>query len=333
MHVLVGQLDLSDRRVFVAGATGLAGSAAVAAVLRAHPRAKIVAGHRAAGGAFIDDERITYVTGDFCQPADCRRMSEGCDFAVMAAAITGGAAASASSPAAQVTENVVMDARLFEAFHANRIRRVVYVSTASVYQPLAGHIREADLDWNLDPAPVHLGVGWAKRYGEKAAAFWNSKTGMQVIILRLANIFGPFAKFDPATSNVVPAIIRKAADRMDPFEVWSDADVTRDVIYADDFGDAVSAALCAGEVEFDVFNVGSGVPTTVGDIVQWTLEAAQHAPSLVQFAKNQPESLAFRVLDVSKANEILGWKPQVGIRDGICRTVDWWERNRGSWRR
>lgn len=326
-------LDLNGRRVFVAGGTGLAGSAVVRALLAEGPRVQVVVPHRSREGAFENDARVSYIDADLREAGDCRRASAGCDLAVMAAAITGGAAASASAPWAQVTDNVVMDARLFEALHENGVKRVIYVSTASVYQPLDGHIREDDLDWNLDPAPAHLGVGWAKRYGEKAGWFWHQKTGMQVLALRLANIFGPYAKFDPATSNVIPALVRKAVDRVDPFEVWGDPGVTRDVIYTDDFGAAAVAALRNDQIAFDIFNIGSGVRTTVGELAQWVLEAARHAPSSLQYGNSAPQSLAFRALDVSKASNKLGWSPRVSIREGVRRTVEWWERNRAVWRR
>jgi nucleoside-diphosphate-sugar epimerase len=326
-------LDLDGKRVFVAGGTGLAGSAVVRALLASSARVQVIVPHRSREGAFEGDPRISYVSADLREAADCQRACEGCDLAVMAAAITGGAAASASVPWAQVTDNVVMDARLYQAMHDNGVKRVVYISTASVYQPLDGHIREDDLDWNLDPAPAHLGVGWAKRFGERAGWFWHQKTGMEVVILRLANVFGPYAKFDPAVSNVVPALVRKAVDRADPFEVWGDPGVTRDVIFADDFGAASVAALRADHVGYDVFNVGSGVRTTVGELAQWALEAAGHAPVDLRYGKSAPESLAFRALDVSKANQKLGWTPQVSIPEGVRRTVQWWEGNRATWGR
>lgn len=325
--------DLNGSRVFVAGATGLAGSGVVRALLSAYPKVRIAAAHRSKDGAFIDDARVAYLQGDLRNDADCLSLSKDCVYAVMAAANTGGAQASRDKPWAQVTDNVVMDARMLEAFHRNGVRRVIYVSTASVYQPFEGFIREDQLDWNLDPHAAYLGVGWAKRYGEKACWFWRQKTGMEFAVLRLANVFGPYARFDPSASNFIAAIARKAVDRMDPFEVWGSADVTRDVVFADDFGRAVAAALAAPELGYEVFNIGSGVKTTVGDVVRWTIDESGHRPSEIRFSETAPETIQFRALDISKARDILGWAPLVGAEEGVRRTVAWWKGNRRTWTR
>jgi nucleoside-diphosphate-sugar epimerase len=324
---------LDGALVLIAGGTGLAGSAVVRALLREHPGARAVVPHRGRDGAFVDDPRVRYVVADLTDPAQCAAAVQGCDMAVLAAAVTGGAKASAEAPWLQVTDNVVIDARLMQACHDAGVKRWVYVSTASAYQRFDGAIREDEMDWTRDPAEAHLGVGWVKRYGEKACWFWRQKAGVEAIILRLSNVFGPYARFDPAVSNFIPAIIRKAVDRMDPFEVWGSPAVTRDVVYAGDFADSVLAALTRRDIQFDTFNIGSGERTTVGDVVQWALEAAGHEPSQMQFGDSAQSVLTYRALDVSKARFVLRWSAAVGAADGVRRTVAWWLRNKDTWLR
>jgi GDP-L-fucose synthase len=72
---------------------------------------------------------------------------------------------------------------------------------------------------NREPHRAYFGVGWAKRYVEKLCRFWYEKAGLEVIIARSSNIYGPFAKFDAEVSHFVPALLRKAVDKRDPFEV------------------------------------------------------------------------------------------------------------------
>ncbi|MCW8952819.1 MAG: NAD-dependent epimerase/dehydratase family protein, partial [Rhodospirillales bacterium] len=222
-------MHIDGKHILIAGGNGLAGTHVVNSILAASADARIRATYRTKRGVFIDDTRVEYIQADFRNPDDCRRAAKGCDCAVLTAAQTGGSAASKAAPWEQVSNNAVIDIQLLEALHAEGVRRTVYVSTASVYQEFEGYIREDQLDLNADPHEAHIGVGWAKRYVEKLCRFWHEKAGMEILIARLANIYGPYASFDPSKSHFVAALIRKAADRMDPFEVWGSPNVTRDI--------------------------------------------------------------------------------------------------------
>jgi nucleoside-diphosphate-sugar epimerase len=324
---------LDDKTVFVAGATGLAGSAIVRSLLAASPTTMVRAAHRRTGGVFIKDDRVAYVKGDLRERADCARVVDGCDCAILAAAQTGGARAARNEPWAQVTDNVVMDSLLLEALHRKGIGRVVYVSSASVYQPFDGFITEDQLDLNQEPDQSYLGVGWAKRYIEKQCAFWHAKAGMEVLIGRAANIYGPYAKFDPGVSNFIAAIVRKAVDGMTPFEVWGSPNVIRDVLYADDFGRAAVAMMNHVDSAFDIFNIGSGQPTTVGDVTTWALEFSGHQSVEVRYSESEATTIPYRGLDCSKALRILGWQAEIDAREGVRRTLEWWRGHKDKWTR
>jgi GDP-L-fucose synthase len=323
---------LQNNLVFVAGATGIAGSGILGALLRNHPTVRIRASWFRQE-PFLDNARIHYVQGDLRDPDDCRRMVRGCDCAILAAANTGGAGIAHTSPWEQVSDNVVIDVRLLEACQRENVRRLVFVSTAVVYQEFDGFIREDQLDLNRDPHPAYLGVGWAKRFAEKLCRFWHEKSGLDILIARSSNIYGPYAKFDPATSNFIPAIIRKAVGKMNPFEVWGSPDVTRDVIYADDFGEAITMLLDHDEIHFDAFNVGSGDKTTVGEVVRCALQYAGHEPGNVLYVGDKPTTIPLRALDCSKIRSAVGWQPRVSVEAGIERTTRWWMQNKDWWRK
>lgn len=327
------RMFIDNKLIFIAGSTGLAGASIMQCILQKHPSARIRAAYYAHTEPFIKDERIEYVYGDLKSNSDCRRMIKGCNGAVMAAAFTAGAETLNTQPHKYVNENLIMNSQMLEVFNAEDIKRVVYISTASLYQEFEGHIKEDELDYGQDPHEAYFGIGWVARYLEKICRFWHNRYGMEVIIARAANIYGPYAKFDPRTSNFIPAIIRKAVDRMEPFEVWGSKDVTRDVIFSEDFGRAVAMIMDEDNIKFDIFNVGSGVETTVGDVVGWALKYAGHNPSKVRYLSDKPATIRFRGLDCTKASNVLGWKPLNSQEEGIQKTVEWWKKNKGWWRK
>ena len=325
-------MSLDGKRIFLAGATGLAGSAILRKILEAQPGAMVRAVYMDTP-PFLTEPRVEYVRGDLRVAEDCRELARGCDCAIMAAASTSGANVLAKRPWEQVNDNVVMNARMLEAFHIAEVKRVVFVSSASLYQEFEGWIREDELDWNQDPHPAHFGVGWVMRYVEKLCEFWHRQSGMEIVIARASNLYGPFAKFDPETSNFIPAIIRKAVARMDPFEVWGSPDVTRDVLYSEDFAEAIQRMLVAGDIRFDVFNIGSGKTTTVAEVVDLALKYSGHQPSNLVYLKDKPTSVRFRALDCGKAHQALGWYPRHTAEQGIAKTLQWWTGYKERWTR
>jgi GDP-L-fucose synthase len=324
---------LGGSRILVAGGTGLGGQAVVRALLDIHPDIVIRVPHRSRNGAFIDDARVEYVTADLSRRENCMAVAAGCQAAVLAAAVTGGAKAAQAAPWLQVTDNTVVSAYMLEACARANVKRVVLISTASAYQPFDGPIREDQMDWSIDPHPAHFGVGWVYRFVEKACQFWHDKTGIEAAIFRLANIYGPFARFDPATANFIPALIRKATADNCPLQVWGHAGVIRDVLYVDDFASAVVAALVQPGLTLDVFNIGSGQAVTIGQVAESILRATGRDPGQVVYEAAGPVTIDKRVLDIQKARKILGWMPETELDTGVRRTADWWQTNAETWGR
>ncbi len=322
--------DLNNKTIFLAGATGLVGSSIMRYITENYPQAKIRASY-CRTEPFIDHDRVEYVKADLRSLDDCRRMAQGCDCAVMAAANTGGSYQLTSQPWKQVNDNLIMNAQMLEAFSTEKVKRVVYIGSATLYQESAKSLEEDHLDLNINPPRAYFGIGWVVRYIEKLCEFWRSQSDMEIIIVRAANIFGPYAKFNPHTSNFIPAIIRKAVDKTEPFEVWGSPEVTRDVIYCEDFAKAIVTLLCNDEIKFDTFNIGSGIKTTVGDVVNCALKAAGHKPEAITYNSDKPTTIKSRTLDCSKIKQMTGWQPMYSIAEGIEKTVRWWTDNKDRW--
>ena len=324
------QAFYAGKRVLVTGGAGMTGAAIVQQLLSASPTVQVRATWNHTPPDF-NDQRLEWVQADLTSREACRAAVNGVDAAILTAAVTGGARALTERPETQVTDNLIIDALLLEALAIAGVPRCVFFSTASLYQPLSGNIREDQLDRNEPPHPAHRGIGFVKRASEQLCQFWHERSGLACGILRAANIYGPRAAFDPARSNFIPALIRKATDRLDPFEVWGSADVVRDVIFVSDAAAAAVRLLAAPDLGCETYNLGTGSACTVDDVVRAALQAANHAPSSVVYSETSPVTVRSRVLDSMPLQQRLGWEPVVPLEQGVRQTLLWWNKHKDSW--
>ncbi|MFH1245869.1 MAG: NAD(P)-dependent oxidoreductase [Candidatus Omnitrophota bacterium] len=318
------------KKISIAGSTGMVGTGIIRYILDNHPSVRIRAScHKSV--PVITHKRITYIQGDLKSLDDCRRLVNDCDCVILAAARGGGAGFTTSFPWEHMKENLMMNMQILEAALKESVKRIIFIGSATLYPDSECKIKEFELDLNTDPHEAYFGYGWAMRFLEKSCLFLHERFKREVIIVRSANIFGPYAKFDPEVSNFIPAIIRKAVDKMDPFEVWGSPDVQRDVLYVDDFAKAIMMLADNTEITFDVFNIGSDVKTAVRDVVEWALKYANHAPSRIRYSEKKPTTIKSRALDCTKIKRVTGWRPRYSVEDGIRLTTDWWLKNKDTW--
>ena len=325
-------MAIAKNTVFLSGATGLAGVGIIQHILDCHPGIRI-RGTRHSREPYLISDRVEYVRADLTKKTDCRAAVRGCNMAILAAANSGGAQSALDEPYRQMTDNIVIDVNVLEALYFEGITRIIYLSSAVVYQDFTGCIKEDQLDLNHDPSLAYLGVGWAKRSAEKICQFWNTKYGQEIIILRCANIYGPFDKFDPGKSNFIPAIIRKCGDKIEPFTVWGNPDITRDVIHVQDLAEAVLSLLFQTDIKFNIFNLGGGTPVTVESVVNLALYFAHHQPLKIEYDTGKPMTIKRRIINCGKIKKAIGWEPKIPIQNGIERTTQWWMENKSWWQR
>ena len=323
---------LGKQKIFLAGATGMIGSGIIEYLLENFPNTRIRAAYHKNTKAFIRNKRIEYVFCDLLSDKDCLRAASGCDCAVMAAAVAENAATFSKGVNYFRSDNIVINLNMLKAFSALKPERVIFLSSATVYSQSNGRLKEDGLDLNQEPNARQFYTGWSFRFIEQMCRFWQEETRRGMIILRLANVFGPYARFNPGNSNFIPALIRKASQKIDPFIVWGAPDVTRDVLYRKDAAAAIVCALNAVKIKSGCFNVGSGEATKVADVVKCVTTCAEYSPK-IKYDKNGPATVKARVLDVSKISRLLGWSAQVTPHEGIRKTFQWWQENKRRWKK
>ncbi len=314
-----------NRRVLVTGASGLIGSHAVEELRR---RGAQVVGTLHSSRPVIEDSGIEYRRVDLSRKEDCATAVQGCEMAIIAAANTSGALMMRDNPVVHITENLLINAQLLEAAWRAGVERVLFVSSSTVY-PLLDHPRKEEEAFLGDPHPTYMGVGWMKRYIEKLCAFYTQKFGMKCSIVRPTNVYGPRDKFDFKTSHVLPALIRRAVEGADPFEVWGDGTAVRDFIYVTDMTEALLRAL-ETQANAEGINVGSGEAVTIRESVELILKLTGRTGVRVVFDASKPTTIQKQSVDISKARALLGFQPKVSFEEGMGRTIEWYKRTRNT---
>jgi GDP-L-fucose synthase len=227
--------------------------------------------------------------------------------------------------ATMLADNALVCLNTLEAARQAGIARMVYVSTVSVYPPLDRYVE--DLAWSANPHPANQYVAWAKRLAEKLVEAYGVQYGMaNIAVVRPVNTFGPFDDFDPASALVVPALIARAAAGENPLVVWGDGTAVRDFLYVEDAVDGLLAAYERGLGQGPI-NLGSGRGYAIRDVVD-AIRAAVGSTAPVFWDTAKPAGETRKVADTSRAQEILGFAPKIGLEEGIRRTVAWYRARR-----
>ncbi len=305
------------RSILVTGATGLIGRALVPRLIAMGARVR-TAGTRDA--PFPDHHR-----GDLRDPGFAQGLMAGIDGLFHLAGLRGTVAMQRARGADLLATNTLICFQVLEAARRAAVERLVYASTVTVYPPLPEY-RE-DLAWSANPAPSTEFVAWAKRMAEKLIEAQAVQEGRDnAAILRLVNTFGPHDDFNPATALVVPALIARAEAGEDPFTVWGDGRAERDFLYVEDAVDGLLLGFEHGIGKGPV-NLGSGQGTTIREVVGMVLAAAGRAPD-VRWDAGRPSGEPRKVADPARCRAILGFRPRIGLAEGIARTLAWYRANR-----
>ncbi len=308
-----------DKKVLVTGGTGFVGTHLVQELLKQGAKIRVPIHNRP---MIINDERIETICADLTILDDCIKASEGMDFVFHAAGTVGAAGVTKINTMASITKNLVLNAYMLQAAWATGVNRFLIYSSSTCY-PDANHAVKEEEMWSGPTHPAYFGYGWMRRYLERLAEFVVSNSSMKIAIVRPSAVYGRYDNFNPATSHVIPALIRRAIEKENPFVVWGTGDEVRDFLHISDFARG-SLLMLEKYTEGDAVNIGYGQVVTIKDIVRMVLQSAGHNDAQVIFDSTKPTTIPFRMVDISKAERILNFKPIVALEDGIRDTTEWY---------
>jgi len=249
------------------------------------------------------------------------------DVIIHLAAQVGGIGANREHPAEFFYNNLMMGVQLIHEAWLQKIEKVVALGTICAYPKFAPvPFKEDDL-WNGYPEETNAPYGLAKKMLLVQSQAYRQQYGFNSIFLMPVNLYGPRDNFNPESSHVIPALIRKcleakAAGR-DFIEVWGDGSPTREFLYVED----AAEGICLAAEKYngsDPVNLGSGMEISIRDLISLIARLTGFEGKIIYDA-SKPNGQPRRRLDVSRAEREFGFKAQVGFEEGLLRTIDWYQ--------
>lgn len=264
---------------------------------------------------------LEWIEGDFVNRDHMAHAVSGCDIVYHLVSTTL-PRSSNENPAYDVETNVIGTLHLLEATRQHKVRKIIFASSGgTVYGiPQAVPIKESH------PTEPICSYGIAKLAIEKYLSLFHLLYGMEYCVLRLANPFGERQRIAAAQGAV--AVFLDKALRNEGIEIWGDGSVVRDYFHVSDAVSALTKALVY-EGNHRVFNVGSGVGQSLNEILT-AIENLLGTPVKRTYLPARAFDVPVSVLDISKAAELLNWKPQTPFAEGLSRTAQWLRSSRGS---
>ncbi len=254
------------------------------------------------------------------------------DVVIHLAAVVGGIGANMAHPAEFFYQNLMMGTQLMHESWRAGVEKFVAIGTICAYPKFTPTpFREQDL-WNGYPEETNAPYGLAKKMLLVQAQAYRQQYGWNAIYLLPVNLYGPGDNFDPASSHVIPALIKKFVDaqesRIDHVVAWGDGSPTREFLYVDDAAEGILAATELYDKP-DPVNLGSGMEISIKDLTE-TIARHVGFKGEICWDTTKPNGQPRRLLDIGRAEREFGFRAQMDFEEGLRRTVEWYREQRAA---
>ena len=312
------------KQVLVAGGTGMIGIPLIHALLGLGARVTVVSLESEEYARALLGPSITFMRGDLTQYGTCEKAMEGQEYVFNLVGIKGSVGIGVKRAASYFVPMLRYQSNLLEAAYREGVSRFLFVSSICAYPPSNLHVE--DNVWNGLPKQNDRYAGIAKRVGEiEAETYLHEYNWNAVRVVRPSNVYGPFDDFNPATAQVIPALVRRVLDGERPVRIWGDGSVIRDFIFVQDVVDGLLLAMEKAPSCVPI-NLGSGESTTIKELAE-IIVAESKRSTLIEWDPSKPSGDPVRLLSIKRAAETLGWRPKTPLRRGIRQTIDWYVHN------
>lgn len=304
-----------------------------------------IAGHRGMVGSAIwrklEAEGYTNLIGRTSQELDLRDQAAVHTFfneeqpgvVIDAAARVGGILANNSFPYQFLMENLQIQNNLITSSLGINVQKFIFLGSSCIYPKLAPQPLKEEYLLTGSLEPTNEAYALAKITGVKACEAIRKQFGKDYVSLMPTNLYGTYDNFDLKTSHVLPAMIRKFHDAKIAGHtnviLWGSGTPLREFLFVEDMAASVLFALENVLPEY-LYNIGTGEDLSIKDLALLIQEVVGHQ-GRIEWDASKPDGTPRKLMDISKMHT-LGWKHQVGLREGIQKTYDWFLVNQGNFK-
>ncbi len=280
----------------------------------------------------VKEENIEVPRSNICdlrEKENCKRVVKDKDTVIHLAAVVGGIGANRKNPGKFFYDNATMGIHLIhESWKAN-VQKFVAIGTICAYPKFTTVPFKEENLWNGYPEETNAPYGLAKKMMLVQCQGYRQQYGFNGIFLLPVNLYGPGDNFDPESSHVIPALIRKCVTAIKNNEkeivVWGDGSPTREFLYVED---AAEGILLATEKynKPEPVNIGAGFEISIKNLVELTAELTCFNGNII-WDTTKPNGQPRRCLDVSKAKKEFGFGAKTNFKEGLKKTIDWYLKN------
>jgi len=319
-------MDLPQKRILLTGGNGFLGRH-ICRILESKgcQISELLKMHDKRPGVFVVRSRVF----DLTRAEDVKEIYQlvNPDIVIHLAAVVGGIGINRKKPGTFFYKNLMMGTQLIEQGRIYEVEKFVAVGTICAYPKFTPvPFREDDL-WNGYPEETNAPYGLAKKMMLVQSQAYRDEFGFNGIFLLPVNLYGPGDNFDPESSHVIPALIKKCVDakiaNADHIDVWGTGTATREFLYVEDAAEAIVAATEKYNKP-DPVNIGAGNETSIKDLIHIIAEKVGFKGD-IRWDSDKPDGQPRRCLDTSKATEEFGFTAKVNLSEGLQRTVEWYE--------
>jgi GDP-L-fucose synthase len=305
---------LATRRLLVTGGAGFLGKHVVRELERRGCREIFIP--RSKDYNLVESEAVKRVYAD-AKP----------DVVIHLAAVVGGIGANRENPGRFFYDNLMMGVQMMEQGRLFGIEKFVAIGTVCAYPKFTPvPFKEDDL-WNGYPEETNAPYGLAKKMLLVQAQAYRQQYGFNAIYLLPVNLYGPEDNFDPESSHVIPALIKKCVDAVESGEdeivVWGTGQASREFLYVEDAAEAIVLATEKYDKP-EPLNIGAGFEIKIKDLVGLIAELTGFKDKIV-WDTTKPDGQPRRRLDVSRAEKEIGFKAKTDFREGLRKTIEWYK--------